>query len=86
MKFVGIGIALVISAFFLVNLVPFPHQSSTSPTTENLVSGISAHQFSLFGFNTPGIPTWTFTTSDAILILAAAAFARDGYAFWEEHH
>ncbi len=86
MKFVGIGIALVISAFFLVNLVPYPHQTtSNGTTTESIVNSFSAHQLSLFGFNTPGIPAWTLTTSDLILIFAAMSFGFDTFFTIKDH-
>ena len=86
MKWVGAGIALVIAAFFIVNLVPFPHPSNGAPPTANVVSGISSlRTLSLFGFNTPQIPSWLFQTSTAILFLATAAFVRDGYDFWDNH-
>jgi hypothetical protein len=82
----GIGIALVVSAFFLVNLVPFPHASSSnSVTSESVVSGISAHQLSLFGYKTPGIPVWTLTTSDLILIFAAMSFGFDAFFTVKDH-
>lgn len=37
---------------------------------------------SLFGLT---LPSLQFTTTDAILLVAVAAFARDGYRFYEDH-
>jgi hypothetical protein len=84
-KATGIGIALVVGAFFFVNLVPFPHQTSASPGTENVLNSIQAHQLSLFGFNTPSIPSWAFTTSNLVLILATASFMFDAAFTIKDH-
>lgn len=81
----GVGIVLVIGAFFFVNLVPFPHQTSYSAGTENVISSFQAHQLSLFGFNTPSIPSWAFTTSNLVLILATVSFMFDAAFTIRDH-
>ena len=89
----SVGIVLVLSAFFFVNLVPgVPLQvvscnHGTGICTQSVVtvSSFAARQLSFFGFNTPGLPAWAFTTSDAILIIALISFSLDAYFTIKDH-
>jgi hypothetical protein len=81
----SVGIVLVISAFFVVNLVPgVPLQvvscnQGTGICTQSVVtvSSFTARQLSFFGFNTPGLPSWAFDTSNLVLVFAALSFGLD---------
>ena len=84
--YAGIGLALLVGAFFFVNLVPFPHQTtSAGATTESIVNSFQVRQLSLFGFNTPGIPAWTLTTSELILIFSAMSFGFGAFFTIKDH-
>ena len=81
----SVGIVLVLSAFFFVNLVPgVPLQvvscnHGTGVCTQSVVtvSSFTARQLSFFGFNTPGLPSWAFDTSNLVLVFAALSFGLD---------
>jgi hypothetical protein len=82
----SVGIVLVLSAFFFVNLVPVPLKEvscnhGTGACTESVIttSTFSARELSFFGFNTPGMPAWALSTSDLVLIFAVLSFALDAY-------
>src|ERR1039458_3540652 len=88
----SVGIALVISAFFFVNLVPVPLQvvscnHATGICTQSVIqtSTFAARQLSLFGFNTPGLPAWAFDTSNLILVFAVLSFGLDILVTIKEH-
>jgi len=80
----SVGIVLVISAFFFVNLVPVPTlqlacDHGTGVCSESVVqtSSFAAKQLSFFGFNTPGMPAWALDTSNLVLVFAALSFGLD---------
>jgi len=82
----SVGTALVISAFFFVNLVPVPLQvvscnHGTGVCTQSVVtvSSFAARQLSFFGFNTPALPVWAFYTSSLILLFAVISFGLAAY-------
>jgi len=83
----SVGIVLVLSAFFFVNLVPgVPLQvvscnHGTGVCTQSVVtvSSFTARQLSFFGFNTPGLPSWAFYTSSLILLFAVISFGLAAY-------
>ena len=88
----SVGIVLVLSAFFFVNLVPVPLQvvscnHGTGGCTESVVttSTFSARELSFFGFDTPGMPAWALTTSDLVLIFAVLSFSFDAYFTVKDH-